>query len=418
MTEIETYMKHKFDPKRFVVRERFKFWSEMQRKPGESVLELAARIRQAATACNFTAIKDPLDEALRTRFICSINNEAVLKALFKEDDELTFSRAVEIAVETEDAAKVAKETVCGSKPTQSVHKVSANKFSKKTASNSISSPEIDRHLQSACLKLCDDYADLFKPELGCLRDVKLEIEFKSESRPIFMKSRPVPFAMQNDLAQAYDTGISRGVWTPTQFNDWVTPVVPIRKPSLPGDDKPRLRVCGDYSVTVRKLGGGYGFTKIDLADAYNQVRLCPESPKRLALGTLRGVPLQNVLPFGISSAPGCFQKIMDDLTSDLPGVAVYLDDILVSGKDPKNHYHNLQRLLDRLHTKGLRCKSHVEYLGHMLKKDGIHKGHKVDAVLNMPAPSDVTSLKSFLGSVQFYAKFLLPSYATEAEPLY
>ena len=63
MTEIETYMKHQFDPKRFVVRERFKFWSEMQRKPGESVMELAARIRQAAATCNFTAIKDPLDEA-------------------------------------------------------------------------------------------------------------------------------------------------------------------------------------------------------------------------------------------------------------------------------------------------------------------------------------------------------------------
>ena len=93
MTEIETYMKYQFDLKRFVVRERFKFWSEMQRKPSESVLELAARIRQAAANCNFTAIKDPLDEALRTRFICSINNEAVLKALFKvKDDELTLGR--------------------------------------------------------------------------------------------------------------------------------------------------------------------------------------------------------------------------------------------------------------------------------------------------------------------------------------
>ena len=137
MTEIETYMKHQFDPKRFVVRERFKFWSEMQRKSSESVLELAARIRQAAATCNFTAIKDFLDEALHTLFICAINNEAALKALFKvKDDEFTFSRAVEIAVETENAARVAKETVYGSKPTLSLHKVTANKFSKKTALNS------------------------------------------------------------------------------------------------------------------------------------------------------------------------------------------------------------------------------------------------------------------------------------------
>ena len=96
---------------------------------------------------------------------------------------------------------------------------------------------------------------------------------------------------------------------------------------------------------MRKLGGGYGFTKIDLADAYNQVRLGPESRKRLALSTHRGV--QNALPFGISSASGYFQIIIDDLISDLPGVEVYLDDILFSGKDAKDHYHNLQRLLNR-----------------------------------------------------------------------
>ena len=90
MTEIETYIKHQFDSKRFVVRERFKFWSGMQCKPGKSVLELAAGIRQTAATCSFTAINDPLDEALRTRFICSIYNEAVLKALFRVKDEPFF----------------------------------------------------------------------------------------------------------------------------------------------------------------------------------------------------------------------------------------------------------------------------------------------------------------------------------------
>ena len=72
----------------------------VQRKPCEFVPELAARIRQAAATYDFTAVKDPLDEVLRTRFICAIKNEAVLKALFKvKDDESSFSRAVEIAIE-------------------------------------------------------------------------------------------------------------------------------------------------------------------------------------------------------------------------------------------------------------------------------------------------------------------------------
>ena len=64
---------------------------------------------------------------------CSINNEAVLKALFKvKDKELTFSRAIEIAVETEDAAKVAKETVFGLNP-QPVSKVNVQKLKSKSA---------------------------------------------------------------------------------------------------------------------------------------------------------------------------------------------------------------------------------------------------------------------------------------------
>ena len=125
MDQIKQYMKQQFDPKRFIVRERFRFWSDMKRKPGESVLELSARIRQAAVTCDFPTITDPLDEALRTRFICSVNNEAVLKALFKvKADELTFTRAVELATEVEEAAKVAKETVFGQRTApQLVNKV-------------------------------------------------------------------------------------------------------------------------------------------------------------------------------------------------------------------------------------------------------------------------------------------------------
>ena len=63
--------------------------SSMKRKPGETIPELASRIRQDAATCDFQSIKDPLDEALRTKFICSVDNEAVLKTLFKlKDDEL------------------------------------------------------------------------------------------------------------------------------------------------------------------------------------------------------------------------------------------------------------------------------------------------------------------------------------------
>ena len=116
---------------------------------------------------------------------------------------------------------------------------------------------------------------------------------------------------------------------------------------------------------------------------------------------------------------------MDRLTQDLPGVATYMDDILVSGADAESHLSNLRGLLQRLDAKGLRCRKEkcvfaqesIEYLGYILSKEGISKGPKVDAVTNIPNPENVSELRAFLGQVQFYGKFLL-NLSTVLEPLY
>ena len=251
------------------------------------------------------------------------------------------------------------------------------------------------------------------------KNYQLEVKFKPDVTPRFCKPRTVPFAVQEDLNQAYDAGIAKGIWEPTIFNEYGTPVVPVRKQSLPNQPTPSVRVCGDYSVIInaqlethrqpmplpedimRRLGGTHYFSKIDLADAYNQIEIGPESQKRLALSTHRGVLLQKRLPFGISSATGYFQDIMNHLTSDLTGVAAYLDDILISGTTAEDHLNNLQQLLKRLNDKGLRCRiekcvfaeDSFTYLGHTISRNGISKGPKADAVTKMPAPSNFTQLR-------------------------
>ena len=112
MDDIQKFVGELFDPKRSVVRERYKFWADLKRRPGETLQELASRIRHDAVMCDFKLIKDPLDEALKTRFICSMDNEAVRNSLFQlKDDELTFTQAIQVSQETEEAASVAKETV-------------------------------------------------------------------------------------------------------------------------------------------------------------------------------------------------------------------------------------------------------------------------------------------------------------------
>ena len=182
MNDIQTFMAEQFDPKRFVVRERFKFWSDMKPKPGETIPELASRIRQDAATCDFQSIKDPLDEALRTKFICSVDNEAVLKTLFKlKDDELKFSNAIRVAQEVEEAAKVAKETVHG-QPSTSVQKVyhakskTSKTQEKKTAcfrcGNSGHFSKACPHIKAIC-SFCKKTGHLQSVCMSRLRDNKL-----------------------------------------------------------------------------------------------------------------------------------------------------------------------------------------------------------------------------------------------------
>ena len=125
-SDIAEFMSQHYDPTKFTVRERYKFWSSIKRKPGETPTELAARVRQMANTCDFTAIKNLLDVAMRTCFICAINSEAVLKSVFREPEKkLTFSKTVDIATEVEEAAKTAKVQVY-SKP-EEVHKIQTKK---------------------------------------------------------------------------------------------------------------------------------------------------------------------------------------------------------------------------------------------------------------------------------------------------
>lgn len=117
---------------------------------------------------------------------------------------------------------------------------------------------------------------------------------------------------------------------------------------------------------------------------------------------------------------------METLTSELPGVAVFQDDMLFSGQlDANGHLRNPSRLLSRLNDKRPKGRHEtclfeqpsMEYLSHNLSADGITKGSKAEAVIKMPAPMDVSSLRSLLGSVQFHRMFIL-NLSTTAEILY
>ena len=59
-------------------------------------------------------------------------------------------------------------------------------------------------------------------------------------------------------------------------------------------------------------------------------------------------------PFGVSAAPSIFQRIMENLLQGIPGVSIYLDDILITGPTDSEHLKTLDKVLDRIKNAGLR----------------------------------------------------------------
>ena len=156
------------------------------------------------------------------------------------------------------------------------------------------------------------------------------------------------------------------------------------------------------------------------------MELDDDSKAYTVINTHRGLFRFNCLPFGVSSAPAIFQRTMECLLNGIPQVIVYLDDILITGRTKKEHLHNLQLVLQRLSTAGLRLKQEkceflvpsISYLGHKIDSQGLHPlPDKIDAIVNAARPKSLTELKAFLGLLNYYGKFI-PNLSSVLHPLY
>ena len=268
------------------------------------------------------------------------------------------------------------------------------------------------------------------------KPVKIKLKANAEPYSIATARRvPIPLLdkVKAELEQMKKDNIVEEI---TEATDWCAGMVPVQKKNG------KIRICTDFKRLneavkreryilptmddiLHKLSGASVFSKLDATSGFWQLPLDPETAKLTTFITPSGRFYYKRLPFGISSAPEIFQRTVEEILAGVPNVICYFDDILVYSEDSTAHEAHLENALTKLDAVGLKLnqekselrKTEIEFLGHMISKDGV-KPHpeKVEAIKNMPDPENTTELKRVLGMITYLGRFV-PGLSSTLRPV-
>ena len=240
--------------------------------------------------------------------------------------------------------------------------------------------------------------------------------------------RRIPPQMYNEVKTHLQEMLDLSAIRPSN-SPWASAIVLVRKKDG------RLRFCIDlrklnnrtvkvaYSLPriesiLDSLGGAQIFSTLDLKAGYWQVEMAEECKAYTAFtcGPL-GFYECDTMPFGATNAPATFQRLMHDCLGELNmnWCIVYLDDIIIFSDTKEEHLKRLEAVFQKLCAAGLKLKpskcfffrEEIEYLGHVVSGKGISTNpKKVEAVAKWPTPKTVYDIRSFLGFVGYYRRFI------------
>nr|CAD1821581.1 unnamed protein product [Ananas comosus var. bracteatus] len=286
-----------------------------------------------------------------------------------------------------------------------------------------------------------EFEDVMPQELPKKLPPRREVDHAIELKPGAKPPAKAPYCMappeleelQRQLKDLLDAGFIRPSKAP-----YGAPVLFQRK------SDGSLRLCIDYralnKVTVKnkyhiplvadlfdQLGGAKFFTKLDLRSGYYQVRIAEGDEEKTTCVMRYGAYEFLVMPFGLTNAPATFCTLINKLFHPYLDrfVVVYLDDIVVYNNTLEEHAEHLRTIFqvlreNQLYVKREKCsfaKEEVHFLGHWIGRGQLHiDQQKVRAICKWEAPTTVSELRSFLGLVNYYRRFIA-GYSARAAPL-
>lgn len=292
--------------------------------------------------------------------------------------------------------------------------------------------------------LCKRYSHLFhdnNENLSATTHTKHFIRTQDEN-PVYTKSFRHPHAMQEEIKKQIDKLLDQKIIRPS-VSPYSSPVwiVP-KKMDASGERKFRMvidfRKLNEKTVENKfplprideildNLGKATYFTCLDLSQGFHQIKMHPDSIEKTAFTVPQGHYEYLRMPFGLKNAPSSFQTLMTEVLA--PHINkrcfVYLDDIIIFSKSLHDHLIDLKLIFDSLATANLKIQidksefltKKVEFLGHVVTPDGITPNpSKIEAITKYPIPKTVKEIKSFLGLVGYYRRFI-PDFAKVTFPL-
>ena len=230
--------------------------------------------------------------------------------------------------------------------------------------------------------------------VGCLDVFAHQPLLDPQVTPVIQPLHRSPLALRDDISSELQSMLDGDIIEQVNASPWISNIVVAKKKSR------GLRLCVDLRAvnkaiipdkyplpTIEELTaqfhGSTTFSKLDLRQGYLQVPLHPESRNLTAFITHKGVFRYKRMAFGLSSAPSCFQKIMASIFAGIPGVAIYLDNIVVHGATVESHDECLHRVFSalakhHLTLNGEKCvfaAPAIEFVGFRLSADGIYALH-------------------------------------------
>ena len=169
-------------------------------------------------------------------------------------------------------------------------------------------------------------------------------------------------------------------------------------------------------------------SKIDLRDAYEQVRVEPEDTWKTAFATVLGTYLSMVMQIGDCNATNTMQRLMTFIFRKHLGdwIHVLLDDLYIFSATLADHYEHLMRTLHLLRywrfyfsekKKVDLFSKRMECLGHIIDDDGLHiEDGKLAVITQWRTPREVKDIQRFLGVINYISEYL-PSVSSYTSPL-